>query len=761
MPSSRRKLRTIGVIGNYLPRRCGIATFTTDLCDALTGRLKKSGDVFALAMNDIPECYDYPDKVRFEIRAAVPSDYIQAADYLNIKQTDAVILQHEYGIFGGPSGSHILRLARGLRMPVITTLHTVLKEPTEAQKLLGKDLGRISDKLIVMSRRAVNMLKNIYGIPVSKIAFVPHGIPDVPFVDPSFHKDQFGVEGRKMILTFGLLSPGKGIELMIKAMPDIIARHPAAIYLILGATHPSVKRDSGEEYRQALKQMALKLGVTDHIMFIDRFVSLEELCQYISAADIYVTPYRNEEQIVSGTLAYALGVGKATISTPYWYAEEMLADDRGRLIPFEDPKSISREVTDLLDNDVKRDAMRKRAYQYCRKMVWSKVGQSYIDMIQSILDTQTKAPKPVPSGPLPVQIAEELPEVDLRHLRMITDDTGIFQHAVFATPERGHGYCSDDNARALIAVSLYHKLFQDESIIPLAQTYLAFLLDAYNPETRRFRNFMSYDRKWLETQGSEDSHARVIWALGVALHEAPNDSILSLAMRLFSDALPAMESMTSPRSWAFALVGIHAYLARFGGDAAVRRVRARLAGKLKRAYKKGVTEQWPWFESEVTYANARLPQALLLSGQWVPDGKMVEYGLEMLEWLIKIQTNNEGYFSFIGNRGWFPKDGVMARFDQQPIEAMTTAEACIEAYRVTRDRRWINDAQRALDWFLGHNDLHAPLYNFKTGGCCDGLHPESPNENQGAESTLAWLLTLLNMYQLRSETTLMDIRNSS
>jgi len=760
LTGSGRKLNSIAVIGNYLPRRCGIATFTTDLCNALAGQLT-DGEVFALAMNDIPEGYDYPDTVHFEMRAAVPSDYLQAADYLNIKQTDAVILQHEFGIFGGTSGSYILRLARGLRMPLITTLHTVLSEPLDSQKAVIKELGRLSDRLVVMSHRAFDMLETIYEVPASKIVFIPHGIPDLPFVDPSFHKDQFGVEGRKLILTFGLLSPGKGIESMLQAMPEVVAAHPEAVYMVLGATHPNVKRESGEEYRQNLLRMTHKLGVDDHVLFADRFVTLEELCQYISAADIYVTPYRNKQQIVSGTLAYTLGAGKATVSTPYWYAEEMLGDGRGRLVPFDDSAALGKEVRNLLDDDVGRDAMRKRAYQFCRQMIWPAVAQSYIELLQGILDARTEKPKPIPTEAWPAQIAEELPEVDLRHLRTMTDDTGMFQHAVFATPERSHGYCSDDNARALIAVTLYYKLFQDESVLPLAHTYLAFLSDAYNPEEKRFKNFMAYDRKWLEKIGSDDSHARVIWALGVAVQDAPNDSILSLSVRLFSEALPSTEKMTSLRAWAFSLVGIHAYLARFGGDAAVRRIRARLARKLSRAFKKGTSGDWPWCEEVLTYANARVPQALLLSGQWLPDGKMVELGLSLLDWLIKIQTNHEGNFSFIGNQGWYPRGGTKARFDQQPIEAMTFIEACIEAYRVTRDRRWINESQRALDWFLGQNDLHTPLYNFKTGGCCDGLHPEGPNENQGAESTLAWLLSLLYMYQLRSETTLMDAKNST
>jgi len=745
----RFRLNSIAVIGTYLPRRCGIATFTTDLCEALAAELGERCQVFSLAMNDTPEGYRYPERVRMELRAQVAGDYSVAAEFLNINMVDVVLLQHEFGIFGGPAGVNILTMLRKLRMPVITTLHTVLQNPNVEQRKVMEEIISLSDRLVVMSKKAEEILIKVYQVPGEKVVLIPHGIPDFPFVDPNFYKDLFGVEGRKMMLTFGLLSPNKGIEIMIEAMPKIIRRHPDAIYMVLGTTHPQVKRTSGEEYRQRLLQLTRKLRLRENVVFVDRFVPLEELREYIGAADIYVTPYHNKEQIVSGTLAYTLGAGKAVVSTPYWYAEEMLADGRGAMVPFNDPGALADKINYLFDNDVERHAMRKRAYQFCRHMIWKEVARSYIEVFKQVIEERATHPRPVLK-----QLTDDLdlPEVDLRHVYTLTDDTGIIQHATYATPNRRYGYATDDNARALVVTAMYYRLRQDNSILPLMQKYLGFLLNAFDEETGRFHNFLSYDRKWLDEVGTEDTHGRSLWALGMAVACAPNNSILGLCARLFDKALPSVEEFTFPRAWAFALVGIHAYLRRFGGDARVKRYREMLAHRLQNLFDKHMSPDWPWCEDIVTYANARLPHALLLSGQWLPNSRMIETGLRSLEWLLKVQTGEEGQLSIIGNSGWFKRNGERARFDQQPIEAMTLIEACLEAYNVTQEGRWLDEAKRCFDWFLGHNDLHQPLYDFTTGGCRDGLHPNGVNENQGAESTLAWLISLLAMHSLPEET---------
>ncbi len=741
------QLNSIAVIGNYLPRHCGIATFTTDLCNALAGAMD-GGQVLALAMDDVPGGYDYPERVKFQLRANVQADYLRAAEFLNVNQFDVAVLQHEYGIFGGKFGRHILHLIGELRMPVLTTLHTVLAEPGDEQRAIIAELAERSERLVVMSGKARELLEEVYEVPEARVALIPHGIHDVPFVDPSFHKDQFELEGRKVILTFGLLSPGKGIEKMIEAMPRIVEKHPEAVYLVLGATHPHVKREYGDSYRIGLQQRAGRLGMEDHVLFHNRFVEVELLCEYIGAADIYVTPYVNEAQITSGTLAYALGAGKAVVSTPYWHAAELLAEGRGRLVPFGDTEAMSDAITELLSDDLERNAMRKRAYQYCRPMVWSQVARAYRDLAGEVIRQRTRAPVPrVEAGSIP-RLLKELPEVEIEHLRNMTDAVGILQHAKYATPDRAHGYCTDDNARALIVASTYGALLEDEAVLPLVQTYLSFMLHAFNRESRCFRNFMSYERQWLEETGSEDSHGRALWGLGKAVKYGPKGAVRDLATRLFADALPAVEGFKSPRAWAFALVGLHSYLEIYGGDAAARRLRALLAGRLHGLFKEHADEKWSWFEPVVTYANAKIPHALILSGQWMPDAEIFETGIKTLRWLLEQQTSPEGSISIIGNLGWLTKEGGRAKFDQQPIEAMALVEACAEAYRSTGEEYWLKSAQRCLQWFMGRNDLSVPLYDFQTGGCSDGLNPNGANANQGAESTLAWLVSLLTLIEI-------------
>ena len=503
---------SVAFVSDYIPRQCGIATFTHDLCEAVAKAGGEDCEVFVVAMNDVPEGYSYPQRVRFEVRQSVQADYRLAAEFLNVHQVGAVCLQHEYGIFGGTCGSHILAMLRRLRRPLVTTLHTVLKEPDDQQQLALQEVGKLADRMVVMSEMAQAFLHDIYDVPREKIVVIPHGIPDVPFIDPHFYKDQFDVEGRKVMLTFGLLSPGKGIEYAIEALPKIVARHPDVVYIVLGATHPHVKRKSGEEYRNSLLRLADNLGVEENLIMVNRFVELSELCEFLGATDIYVTPYPNEAQITSGTLAYALGAGKATVSTPYWHAQELLADGRGRLVPFNDSDAIAEQVIDLLDNEPQRHAMRKLCYTYCRDMVWPKVGQAYLNLFAEAGEAFVARRQEVAAAVAATRAKEhrrdELPEMDLRHLRILTDDTGILQHCRYSTPHRDHGYCTDDNARALIAMGMYWDQTRDEAAIPLIQRYLSFLSHAMDEKTGRFRNFMNYDRTWSEMSDSEDSHAR-------------------------------------------------------------------------------------------------------------------------------------------------------------------------------------------------------------------------------------------------------------
>jgi glycosyltransferase involved in cell wall biosynthesis len=750
---------SIAFVGTYLPRKCGIATFTSDLCEAVALQSGGEHDIFTVAINDKPEGYPYPGRVRFEIRQNSQADYRLAAEFLNMTEVSAICLQHEYGIFGGTCGSHSLSLLRRLRRPLVATLHTVLKNPNEQQKLVLQETARLADRLVVMAEVAKEFLRDSFDIPSEKVVVIPHGIPDVPFVDSNFFKDQFGVEGRRVILTFGLLSPGKGIEYVIDALPEVVKQHPEVVYIVLGATHPHVKAESGEEYRNSLARRVNELGLRDHVIFVNRFVAHKELCEYLGAAEIYVTPYLNEAQITSGTLAYAMGTGKAVISTPYWHARELLADGRGRLVPFRNSDAIGEEILKLLGNEVELTAVRKKAYTHCRKMIWQRVAQDYLDLFNEATSAWVERRHRLGQAASKPRRREkfDLPEVDLRHLRQMTDDTGLLQHCQYATPWRNHGYCTDDNARALIVTAFHWDLNHDEAVLPLMQRYLAFLTHAMNEEAGRFRNFMSYSREWKEQIGSEDSHGRALWGLGNAVALCPHESMITLASRLFLQAMPMTETFTSPRAWAFTLCGLHAYLRRFGGDTEVRRYRAMLSERLFEQFQRNLSDDWPWCESILSYANAKLPHVLLMSGKWMQRDDMIDLGKRTLNWLVETQTGSTNCFSPIGTNGWYPRGGQRARFDQQPIEAHAMVDACIEAYHVTREEYWIEQAQKAFYWFLGENDIRTPLYDFTTGGCRDGLHPHRVNENQGAESTLAWLMSLLLMQDLQMELSLAEI----
>lgn len=757
------EISKLAFVGNYIPRQCGIATFTTDLLTAVSSEVP-SMECWAVAMNDVPSGYAYPQEVRFEINQRVLGEYRLAADFLNVNRVDVVCLQHEYGIFGGEYGAYILELLSELRMPIVSTLHTVLQKPAPGQYSVLKRICQLSDRVVVMSHKAVEILVDVYKVPMEKIVMIHHGIPDVPFVDPNFYKDQFGVEGKKVILTFGLISPGKGIEYMIEALPSITRKHPDVVYIVLGATHPHVRRDQGESYRLSVQRKARELGVDDHLIFHNRFVSLEELCEFLGAADIYVTPYLNKEQIVSGTLAYAMGAGKATVSTPYWYAEEMLADGRGYLVPFRDSQALAERIIDLLDNEVERHAMRKRAYTFCREMIWKEVARKYLEVFAAVKAEREKKPRALFFTKEIAYLPKEIPQPRLDHLVRLTDNVGILQHAKYIVPNRHHGYCTDDNARALIAVLLAKDVdaeIEDEFLTNLACTYLGFLLHAFDEERGRFRNFMGYDRTWLEAVGSEDSHGRAVWALGEAVSLAESEEIRAPAIELFLKALPAVLDFSSPRAWASTLVGIHAYLQRFPGDREVRRIRDILAHRLYDLFRRNAHQDWPWIEDIVSYGNGKIPQALIVSGYDMADGELVQAGLRSLEWLTQIQTDPKGHFVPIGNNGWLTRNGIRARFDQQPIEAQEMIEAFKDAYLITADELWIDHAQMCLEWFLGKNDLNVPLYDYRTGGCCDGLTPTGPNRNQGAESTLAWVLSLLNMYTLRSKQVSLEAEKNS
>ncbi|MEA2345958.1 MAG: hypothetical protein QOF63_4127 [Thermoanaerobaculia bacterium] len=740
-------LRRIAVIGNSLPRRCGIATFTTDLQQAISTS-RPTVDTCIVAMTDYGQAYEYPTAVALQIKDGNIDEYARAADFLNAGRFDAVCLQHEFGIFGGEAGAHILVLLSRLTMPVVTTLHTVLAEPTAGQRAVLERIVEASSKVVVMAKKGGELLRSVYHVPDEKIEVIAHGIPDVAFVEPDAAKAKLGFAGRSVILTFGLLSPNKGIEVMIDAMPSILKRRTDAVYVVLGATHPNLVRDQGESYRQSLMARVRELGVEDHVVFLDQFVDQATLLEFISMCDVYVTPYLNEAQMTSGTLAYSFGLGKPVVSTPYWHARELLADGRGILVPFGDPAAIGSKIAELLTDDVRRQAMCKRAYSVSRTMTWVRTAERYMSVFENarqghwlkvIARSDTSSPEP--RGPAP-------PDMQIGHFLSMCDDTGLFQHAVHSVPDRSHGYCVDDNARALLLACALNNPGEQRLSEVLTARFAAFVQHAWNPDTRRFRNFMGFNRIWLEDTGSEDSHARTLWALGECARRDASLSRRRWAASLFAEALPTVEAFRSPRAWAFTLLGLSAYCAVAPDDLHGQEVRQFLADRLMSALAAVETPDWVWFEEGLAYDNARLPQALMLTGMATQKPAYVEAGLRSLRWLMVQQTAPAGHFRPVGTAGFGDQRKHPRAFDQQPVEATATIAACLTAWRADGGAEWKAVATRVFGWFLGSNDLSVALVDPHTGSCRDGLHPDRANENRGGESVLSYLLSLAEIRQL-------------
>lgn len=745
---------SIAVISSYVPRRCGIATFSFDLSSAISKTIYRlpigqNDRVSVVALTDSENEYDYGNEVLGHIRQHHRDDYHAAAEMLNTSKVDAVSLQHEYGLFGGNDGAYILELLERLRKPVITTLHTVLAEPTDGRRNILNRIAERSSTVIVMAERAARILNDAYEVPSHKIRLIHHGVPDVPFGETETFKERFGLSGRPMILTFGLLNPGKGIETMLEAVARIVADHPKLAYVVLGVTHPNVKRESGESYRISLERQAVKLGIQKNVEFHNRYVSLDDLCEYLRACDIYTTPYLNRDQIVSGTLAYALACGNAIISTPYWYAQELLADGRGRLVEFHDVDGFAANLNELLTDDDQRHTLQKQAYDYARRMTWPQVAREYADAFDNARQDYDRA-KPKPSLPAEGRLRMSLPEVRLDHLHIMTDDTGMLQHSIYATPDRHHGYTTDDNARALIVAGMMSSLFHDEQVLPRLHVYLSFLHHAFNPSVGRFRNFMSYDRTWLEDDGSDDCQGRVIWALGHLISHSPNTPTRRHAADLFLKGVGSLDSVRFPRSRALGILGLHYYLRVFPDDAKIRDRLEALSRSLNDTFEKYESAEWPWCEELVTYDNGRLPQALIIAGLTLGEDRAVARGLRALKWLLGIQTAEAGHLSAIGNDGWYHRSGQRAVFDQQPLEAAALIGACKAAYRASGEARWLGEMRRCFEWYLGRNDTGLALIDFKTRGCYDGLQADGVNQNQGAESLLSWLLSLLIMYEMQT-----------
>ena len=744
-------------LATYPPRKCGIGTFTYDLAKHVSNhygeKLSEKGSVHVAALNDRREGYDYESEVGFEINANNRMDYRRAADYVNLSDTKVVNVQHEFGIFGGRDGDNLIPFLQNIRKPVVSTLHTILKKPSKHQKEVLQKVCKESTKIVVLANKGIELLREVYGVKKEKVKMIPHGAPDVPFLDTSYYKADYGVEGRPIILTFGLLGPNKGIEIAIDAMEDVASEFPEALYIVLGATHPQVKKDHGEEYRLSLEREVKRKGLEDNVAFHEMFVPLDELVKYLVTSDIYLTPYLSREQISSGTLAYAVALGNAVVSTPYWYAEELLGNGRGVLVPFKNSDAMAKKIIDLLDNEGKRVRMRKKAYEFGRDMVWGSVAENYCDTYNAALSEFKESPSVSAGGRIdPSDSLLDLPDVKLDHLKVMTDDTGIYQHASYTVPNRKFGYTTDDNARATVVALNQWKIFEDKEALKLLKTYLSFLAYALEQGGKKARNYLTFDRKWKDRGENEDPHGRLLWAIGRLIGESPNESLRAYGNQLFGKAIEPVSDFTSPRAWAFSILGIRDYLKKFAGDRNRKLVGEKLADNLLVELKNNSDDNWIWPEDSVTYENARLPEALIAWGRLTSNDEMKNWGLKSLRWLIELQQGSEaGQLSLIGNDGWLIRGEKKADFDQQPVEVGGLISASCEAYDLTGDPYFLDTIYAGFNWFLGRNDLGIPLYDFRTGGCKDGLHPSRVNQNEGGESLVSWLLSLQRMYSLLGE----------
>jgi glycosyltransferase involved in cell wall biosynthesis len=739
--------RRIAIIGNSLPRRCGIATFTNDLQRAISAS-RPDLETCIVAMTDRGQAYEYPPAVAFEIKDDDIAEYVSAAEFFNAGHFDTVCLQHEFGIFGGEAGAHILVLLSRLTMPVVTTFHTVLADPTARQRDVMERIVELSAKVVVMAQKGRKLLRDVYRVPDDKIEVIAHGVPDVAFVGSAAAKARLGFAGKPIILTFGLLSPNKGIEVMIDAMPSILKRCAEAVYVVLGATHPNLVRDQGEAYREGLTARVRGLGIEDHVVFLDRFVDLATLLEFISMCDVYVTPYLNEAQMTSGTLAYSFGLGRPVVSTPYWHARELLADGYGVLVPFGDAEAIGGEIAKLLTDDVRREAMCRRAYAASRMMTWQRTAERYV----SVFETARQGHRLKVLARSDTGLAESRspapPEMEIGYFLSMCDDVGLFQHAVHSVPDRSHGYCVDDNARALLLACALNDPGERPLSDILTARFAAFVQHAWNADSGHFRNFMGFNRTWLEDSGSEDSHGRTLWALGEAARRDASPSRRQWATDLFARGLPTAESFRSPRAWAFTLLGLDGYCEAAPDDLHANEVRHALAGRLMACLAVVATADWVWFEDGLAYDNARLPQALIVTATATQTPSYRAAGLRSLRWLMTQQTATAGHFRPVGTAGFGEQRQRPRAFDQQPVEATATIAACLAAWRADGDAEWKAMAERAFAWFLGSNDLAVALVDPQTGSCRDGLHPDRVNENRGGESVVCYLLGLADIRQL-------------
>ncbi|NPA36265.1 MAG: glycosyltransferase [Chlorobi bacterium] len=738
----------IAFIATYPPEKCGIGTFTHNLRNAIE-MVTEGNDTYTtsiVAVSSSPSEFKYPKEVKFKVNKNKPKHYVEAAKYLN-ENADICFLQHEFGIFGGENGNYILMLLSKLKIPLVVTFHTVLNKPSKGQISVMSAISRRASRVFVMSDLAVDFLEHIYKVDREKIVKIEHGVPVFHMPSRDLLRRKLGFEGKRVLFTFGLLSRNKGLEVVINALPKVVKKYPDVQYVILGKTHPNVVKESGEEYRNYLKLLAQKRGVEKHVVFDDRYVTDEELIQMLKACDVYITPYMNEEQITSGTLSYAIGVGALVVSTPYWHAKELLDEQRGVLFPFNNSDSLAERLIELFDDPEKADRIREAASLYGMQLSWPKIAQRYLTSLDNVMK---ESPPEILLEGNHIDISV-MPEFNFKHLRKLTDDTGILQHTKYDVPNLKEGYCIDDNSRALIMVLMARKFIKEADLSHYVTKYLSFI-HYLQKDDGSFHNMLKYNYGYIPEKDSEDAFGRTIWALGTLVWEAQSDGHRQLAIEMTEKALPVVDTLKSLRGKGNTLIGLCRYA---GNDdkrmKAVKDKIVKLADDLVDAFKNNDSGSWRWFEDILTYDNGILPLALLNAFNVTGERRYIDVAVKSMNFLEK-QTLINGIFIPVGNKEWYKKGGKRYDYDQQPVEVMSMVLAYLQLFRITGDDSYLGSLFRTYLWFLGNNTNHVSLYDHKTGACYDALTPKGVNENQGAESLIAYWIshfTVLEAYYLQ------------
>ena len=643
-----------------------------------------------------------------------------------------VCIEHEFGIFGGEeNGEYLIAFLDKLEKPAVVTFHSVVPNPSDERKRVVMSIAKRSKAITVMAASAVDILVDNYGVDRNKIHVIHHGVPSIDLLkDNTSVKRSLGLDNRFVISTFGLINKGKGIEYAIKALPNIVKKFPNVLYLIIGETHPIVRKQEGEEYRNKLIRLVEKLGLKDNVKFYNKYLTLEEIIEYLKASDLYIYSALDKNQIVSGTLAYAMSAGKAIIGTPSIYAKEVLADGRGVVVEFKNVKSMEKTIFDIIENPSLRKNLEKNAYAFSRQMTWPNVATNYLNVFKKFIDVKKNIG------------IYKLPKLKLNHLFTLTDETGIIQHAKHSMPNRDTGYTLDDNARALIVATMHYNLYKSEKSLRLINTYLSFIFHS-QMENGLFHNLMSYDKRFIDDVGSEDSFGRALWATGRLVNSSVNTNLKASAKFVFDNGVKHIYELDSVRAKVFSLIGLYNYYQVYPNEDVRDKIKS-LADKLVENYKQISGNNWFWFEDSLTYSNGKIPEALYLAYAVTKNETYLDIAEKSLNFLSSLLML-DGKLVLIGHKGWYKRGSERAFYDQQPIDASSMVQVYMTAFKITEKKEYYDNAFLAFQWFLGRNLLNQTVYDEATGGCFDGLLPNCINLNQGAESTISYLLARLNL----------------